>query len=84
MDWFKKQSPVVQFILLIIPFVGWVCELVIRWTVVAKAKELNVIDLVIALVYTFVGWAWIPHLIDAIASLLGKGLLFIDFCKISK
>ena len=82
MDWFKKQSNIVQGILLLIPFVGWVCELVIRWTVVVKAKELNVIDLIIALVYTFVGWAWIPHLIDAILSFLGKGLLFIDVAKI--
>lgn len=83
MDWFKKQSNLVQFILLVIPFIGWICELVIRWSVVAKAKQLNVIDLVIALVYTFLGWAWILHLIDAIAVLLGKGLLFIDFAKVA-
>ena len=76
LDWFKKQSALIQFILLIIPFVGWVCELLIRWGVVLK--EGGVLNIVIALVYTFLGWAWFLGVIDAVLCLLGKGLLFID------
>jgi len=76
LDWFKKQSNIVQFILLIIPFVGWLCEVIIRWSV--ALKDGGVLNIVIALVYTFLGWAWFLGLIDAILCLLDKGLLFID------
>lgn len=76
LEWFKKQSNLVQFILLIIPFVGWVCELVIRWGEVVK--EASVVNIVVALVYTFLGWAWFLGVIDAVLCLLGKGLLLID------
>lgn len=77
--WFKKQSPIVQFVLLILPFVGWICELVIRWEFFLKNG--GVMNLVIALIYTFVGWAWVLGLIDAILVLLDKGMLFIDYGK---
>lgn len=76
MSWFKSQSNLVKFILLILPFVGWVVELVIRWSVVLQ--KASVLNIVIALVYTFVGWAWIPTVIDAILCLLGGNPLLID------
>ena len=72
--WFNEQSNIVKFILLILPFVGWVCELVIRWA--AVLEEASVKNIVVALIYTFFGWAWVLGVIDAILALLDKKLLF--------
>ncbi len=74
LDWFNKQSNVVKFILLILPLVGWICELVIRWSQVIK--EASVLNIVVALVYTLFGWAWVLTVIDAVLVLLGKNMLF--------
>ncbi len=75
MEWFDKQSNIVKFILLILPFVGWVIELIIRWSQVLK--DASVLNIVVALVYTFLGWAWFLGLIDAILVLLGNKMLFL-------
>ncbi len=48
LDWFNKQSNVVKFILLILPLVGWIFELVIRWSQVIK--EASVLNIVVAIV----------------------------------
>jgi hypothetical protein len=75
MEWFDKQSNIVKFILLILPFVGWIIELIIRWSQVLK--DASVLNIVVALVYTFLGWAWFLGLIDAILVLLGNKMLFL-------
>ena len=36
--WFYQQSKLVQVILLLIPFVGWVAELLIRLSVYLRTK----------------------------------------------
>lgn len=74
MEWFDKQSKIVKFILLIIPFVGWICELIVRWSEFLKKSDAT--NLVIALVYTFLGAFWFLGLIDAILVLLDKPMLF--------
>ena len=51
--WFNEQSNILKFILLILPFVGWVCELILRWS--AVAEEASVKNIVVALIYTFFG-----------------------------
>ena len=75
MEWFNKQSNIVKFILLILPFVGWVFELIIRWS--AVIKEASVLNIVVALVYTLFGWAWVLTVIDAVLVLLDKNMLFL-------
>ncbi len=75
MEWFDKQSNIVKFILLILPFVGWIMELLVRWSQVLK--DASVLNIVVALVYTFLGWAWFLGLIDAILVLLGNKMLFL-------
>lgn len=75
MEWFDKQSNIVKFILLILPFVGWIIELIIRWSQVLK--DASVLNIVVALVYTLFGWAWVLGLIDAIMVLLGNKMLFL-------
>lgn len=36
MSWFNKQSRLVQLLLLLIPFVNWVTEIVVRWSTFLK------------------------------------------------
>ena len=74
MEWFDKQSKIVRFILLIIPFVGWIFEIIVRWSEVAKKAD--VLNIVVAIIYTFFGFAWILNVIDAILILLDKPMLF--------
>ena len=74
MDFFdKKENSVIVGILLLIPFVGWVVELIIRWMDVVKDQE--PLKIVLALLFTFFGWMWIPTIIDGILKLLGKPML---------
>ena len=74
-EWFEKQSNIVKFILLILPLVGWIVELLVRWSIVIK--EGGVVNIVIAIIYTVAGWAWILGLIDAILVLLGNKMLLV-------
>lgn len=63
-NWFYKQNKLLQIILLIIPFVGWIVELIVRWSSFLETKSLW--NLVCALVFTFIGWAWILNVLDII------------------
>ena len=71
--WFEEQALWLKIVLLIIPFVGWVVELIIRWSDVIKDSE--PVKIVLALLFTFLGWMWIPTIIDGILKLLGKKML---------
>ncbi len=64
--WFHKQNRFVRVILLLIPVCGWIMEIGVRWShAIKKANALNVI---MALLVTFVGLAW--QFIDCIWTLL--------------
>ena len=73
MKWFFKQNKLIQVILLLIPFVNWIFELVIRWT--TWSKKGGLLRLIICLIVTFgglvIGW------LDAIWVLL-FGKLFLQ------
>lgn len=51
--WFNKQGKVVQLLLLLIPFVNWVVEVLVRWSVALRTKDL--LHIVIALLVTVLG-----------------------------
>lgn len=70
--WFNKQSRLVQLILLLIPLVSWVVELLVRWSVALKKKDL--FHILIAVVFTVCG-AFLG-LLDFVWVLLFKHLLF--------
>jgi len=57
--WFNKQSRLVQILLLLIPFVNWIVELLVRWSVALRTK--NIIHIVIAVLIVIVGmpFGWI-------------------------
>lgn len=71
MTWFNKQSRLVQLLLLLIPFVNWVTELVVRWS--TWLKKPTPIRLVVCLIVTIFGmpFAWI----DLVWVLLYKRLI---------
>ena len=72
--WFYNQSKLVQVILLLVPFVGWVAELLIRLSVLLRDK--SVINIIVFVVFVVVGWGWVLAVADLIYLLI-KGHLFL-------
>lgn len=69
--WFKKQSRLVQIILLLIPGVNWVVEVLVRWDHAIKKQSL--FKILIAILVTIpsgiiIGW------LDCVWCLLFKHL----------
>ena len=69
--WFNKQSRLVQIILLLIPGVNWITELLVRWSVALRKKDL--VHILVAVVVTFFGFAF--GWLDLIWILLFKHLV---------
>ena len=62
--WFHNQSKVIQIVLLILPLIGWIVDLLVRWS--AFIKNQSVVNLVMALVITLFGELWILTILDAV------------------
>ena len=54
--WFNKQSKLVQIILLLIPGVNWLTEILVRWSVALRKKDL--VHVLVAILVTFAGLAF--------------------------
>ncbi len=69
--WFEEQALWLRFVLLIIPFVGWVMEILIRVSaIIRKSSTLNIVGLILGVVVPFFG------IVDAIVLLItGKQLI---------
>ena len=72
--WFNKQSTLLKVILLIIPFVGWVVELLVRTSVAVTKKD--AVSIVVLVLFVVIGWAWILGVVDLIY-LIVKGHLIL-------
>ncbi len=72
--WFNKQSTLLKVILLLIPFVGWIVEVLIRLSVMLRTK--SIVHIVVFLVFLLVGWGWFLGVIDLIYLCL-KGHLIL-------
>lgn len=72
--WFNSQSRLLQVILLIIPFVGWIVELLVRLSVMLNKKD--VLSIVVFILFLVIGWGWFLCLIDLIY-LIVKGHLIL-------
>jgi len=72
--WFEGLPRLLQVILLLIPFVNWVVEVLVRWSHALKTKGL--LKYILAIVVTIfgmpIGW------IDVIWTLLFKHLIFCN------
>ena len=69
--WFEEQALWLRVLLLIVPFVGWVMEILIRVSaIIRKSSTLNIVGLVLGVVVPFFG------IVDAIVLLItGKQLI---------
>ena len=73
---FFQLPRLAQIILLILPFVGWIVELVIRWS--AVLEKFTLLNLVAALLYTFFGWGFILQILDIVWIILYKHLFLTE------
>lgn len=74
--WFYSQNRLLQIIVLIIPIVGWIVELCIRWSSFLESKSLW--NLIWALIFTFIGWGWFLNVLDIIWLVLSGHLIGAD------
>ncbi len=72
--WFNQQPTLVKAILLIIPFVNWIVELLIRLSVMLRTK--SVVHIVVFILFLVLGWGWFLGLLDLIYCLV-TGHLFL-------
>lgn len=72
--WFNGLDRVVQVILLIIPFVGWVVECLVRLSVALNKKD--AVSIVVFVLFLVIGWGWFLCIIDLIYLAL-KGHLIL-------
>lgn len=74
--WFEKQDRLVKIILLIIPFVGWVVEVLVRLSaLLRKTSTTNILGFILFLVF---GALWVPALIDLIYFIITDKFLFLE------
>lgn len=69
--WFDSQSKLVKVLLLVIPFVNWICEMILRWEKAINSKD--VVDILVAVLAT-VGLGNILGWIDAVCIVLSDKL----------
>ena len=72
--WFNSQSVLIKAILLLIPFVGWVVECLVRLSVMLRTK--SVLHIVVFVLFVAVGWGWFLAIADFVYMLL-TGHLFL-------
>lgn len=74
--WFNSQSRLIQVILLLIPFVGWIVELLVRLSVMLRTMD--VVHIVVFILFLVVGWGWILNIIDLVYLILKGHLILAD------
>ena len=74
--WFNKQSTLLKVILLILPFVGWVMEILVRLSVMLRTK--SIVHIVVFVVFVVVGWGWILGLVDLIYMIFTGHLILAE------
>jgi len=70
--WFHKQNKLIQVLLLLIPFVNYITEILVRWS--AFSKKGGILRLIVCIIVTIptgiiIGW------LDAIWTLLFNKLI---------
>ena len=74
--WFQEQSLLVRIILLVIPFVGWIIELLVRISaLIRKTSTLNIVGLV---VFAIFGGFWVLCVLDVLCLIFADRLLLIE------
>ena len=74
--WFNEQDRLIQVILIIIPFVGWIVEILVRLSaVLRKSSSTNILGLVL---YILIGAFIIPEIIDLVYLILHGKLILTE------
>ena len=72
--WFQEQSLLVKVILLILPFVGWIVEILVRISaVLRKSSGVNLVGLVLGVIGN-----WIWSVIDLVYLIVTGNLLLLE------
>ena len=72
--WFEKQSRLVKVILLLIPVVGWICEILVRVSaVLRKPSTVNLLGLVL-----FIFFGWVLQFVDLVVEILTSKLFLLE------
>ncbi len=74
--WFNSQSTLIKAILLLLPVVGWICELLVRGCVMLRTK--SIVHIVVFILFLVVGWGWFLGVIDFVYMLLKGHLILAD------
>ena len=75
-EWFEEQTRLVQIILLLIPFIGWIVELFVRLSALIKTpSKINIAGMV---VFALLGGFWVLCVFDVIFLFLTDRLLLIE------
>ena len=73
--WFEEQSLLIKVILLIIPFVGWVIEILVRVSAfIRKNSVLNLVGMIIGIVGGLI-WA----IVDFVVLIVTGKLFLLEF-----
>ena len=73
---FYGLNIILQIVLLVIPFVNWIVEMIVRWsTFIHKSSALNLVG---ALIVTFFGAFYILEILDIIWICLNKKLFLVE------
>ncbi len=74
--WFQEQTLLVRIILLLIPFIGWIVELLVRVSaLIRKQSGMNIAGLVIFAIF---GGFWVLCVLDVICLICVDRLLLIE------
>ena len=72
--WFNSQSTLLKAILLLVPGLNWVCECLVRLSVMLRTKSTT--HLIVFILFIAVGWGWFLGAADFVYMLL-KGHLVL-------
>lgn len=73
--WFRGQRRLIQFLLLIIPFVNWVTEILVRVSaVLRKSSTKNILGLILYIIPWGIILAWL----DLVWVILNNDLLLLE------
>ncbi|MCQ2802390.1 MAG: hypothetical protein MJ225_01755 [Bacilli bacterium] len=72
--WFDSQDRLVKVLLLIIPFVNWIIEILVRISAILRnPTQLNLIGLIVYII-----GGWILGFVDLIFVIIQDKMLFIE------
>ena len=74
--WYQEQTLLVRIILIIIPFIGWIIELLVRVSALIRFQsKRNIAGLIIFAIF---GGFWVLCLLDVLSLLLTGYLILIE------